>query len=715
MNGKDLDNSRLRSSLKSPVDEEPVVINGIRISDDMIGELGEPLPSKKVNIVPKNKTTPIIRKNPVASKQSKSVKDFPDETFPLSDNESPKIDKKNNDKLSNLINMNLSDDSDEAENSDEGNIDNHLDEILKGKNDIDRFFDSEDEAGEDEAGEDEVGDNFITDNEIQNEKVETNNLQYDINLNKKLDNISAERLRVNISPTPLSPVIPASIVNVDTKVKNSILSVKNLTNRQSSTVKSDTSSPLSSSPKINPTLKSLSGFESVSPAPVTKDKKIVSNNRRGAPSPPATTVVVKPIPRKSTTSAASAAKQQMIKQTSILKDMKTSNEKNSPRGFSPTGHSPKGGSPEYEEAIRSAIQSPERSPLHAVKPRIYKNQNAQVVIPDRKQQVKKDPELLKTQPTRVYQRKNASDPQIDKIEQYSPPRSTYNITTPSRMGPATPSPTLKNLSSAFSPKINSTKRSNKYDDDDDIDFVQLPDKFVPLPTAVAYVSSFDTHFGMKPDFEHMSDIDRHAFLIDMVTALENLYKGYDHVKFETIDTSDRSVAKLEMLYKSWTRLDKKEKIEARVQQYRVYLLVYFFLLELICTYVLKLDADKFTEKQWKNVHIYDKAIYQLADQTMEGFSEGWPPLVVIGVYGVGYLAVYIFFNFLSSMVGDTMANGLQDMLTDYMWGNNVENSGGGGGIATLLSSITKIINNKQKKDDGKKTDEKGRARPKYTE
>ena len=54
---------------------------------------------------------------------------------------------------------------------------------------------------------------------------------------------------------------------------------------------------------------------------------------------------------------------------------------------------------------------------------------------------------------------------------------------------------------------------------------------------------------------------------------------------------DISIETLKILYIRYCRLDKQGKILKKVQRYQIYMLIVFFVMELVCTKVLKIKGE----------------------------------------------------------------------------------------------------------------------------
>jgi hypothetical protein len=224
-----------------------------------------------------------------------------------------------------------------------------------------------------------------------------------------------------------------------------------------------------------------------------------------------------------------------------------------------------------------------------------------------------------------------------------------------------------------------------------------------------------------PDFEAMTFEERHDILMEMSTELENYYDRNKNTIFKPIDADDITTETLKVLYIRYCRLDKQAKIHKKVQRYQIYMLIYFFILELICTKVLKIKASGFTVSSWKSIHVYDPALKALAEKSVAAQAGEIEPYSYLMMHSCGYLALFVFTNYLTEHIGESLAKKVEKMITDFVMSDNADfgTSSGGDMISNLLGMASETINSKDNKNKKKKEPtvklDGDLPRPKYQE
>ena len=262
--------------------------------------------------------------------------------------------------------------------------------------------------------------------------------------------------------------------------------------------------------------------------------------------------------------------------------------------------------------------------------------------------------------------------------------------------------------------------------------IELPKQYIPMATDVRYAHNpiHDTRIDSQiPNYSAMTEGQRTDRLDEFRINFNILRKTYPDIPTTIEDIDPKNLV---MLFRRYKRYVKQLDKDYTAEQYKMMLIFYFIVLDLIATNFFGSSGGKFTMTQIKWLPIYQQSLTELSEEHPGGISTGWPPMVKLAVYGMVNLVIFVVLNYFLARFGPDITEKIHSAIFNVfahgnMGGQGVGSVGSDGSlppppdngsglfgnidISTLISGLGSMMGGNKSQESRKDT----RRGPRYTE
>ena len=211
-----------------------------------------------------------------------------------------------------------------------------------------------------------------------------------------------------------------------------------------------------------------------------------------------------------------------------------------------------------------------------------------------------------------------------------------------------------------------------------IDENQKPLRRITRKRKVKRKKKKDVNGHPMPDYRAMSAEEKARWNADFNVKFGILREAYPEFNIPDFDPG----TPLEIRHQHYDRYVRQIHIDNSVGNYRVYLMILFAGIELFCTKILGLDMSGYTINQLRLMNKYDRLLVELGEKSFISTGSDWPVearIVVMALFnGIIFLVVRLFASYMGPGIGDM----LQNMVNNFLNGDNNADQVKEGGTAT---------------------------------
>ncbi|PCJ29174.1 MAG: hypothetical protein COA94_02370 [Rickettsiales bacterium] len=175
-----------------------------------------------------------------------------------------------------------------------------------------------------------------------------------------------------------------------------------------------------------------------------------------------------------------------------------------------------------------------------------------------------------------------------------------------------------------------------------------------LDLAVKKIEFVDDTHELPKSLEDMSyeeKLDTKNELLVKIRILRKTYPEYDIPMCST-----KCVSEIKKIYDKWLR---QAVVEKNAGDYKIYLVLFWLVIELIGTKVLGLNFSGFTLNQFNLVNKYETLLLELGEKSYSDISAEWSPEVRLIFLSMTNAIIFTIFKYISSSLGVETANAIQ--------------------------------------------------------
>jgi hypothetical protein len=176
----------------------------------------------------------------------------------------------------------------------------------------------------------------------------------------------------------------------------------------------------------------------------------------------------------------------------------------------------------------------------------------------------------------------------------------------------------------------------------------------------------------RPNYKIMSQEEKDKAKMMFISKFDTIKMNYPNWKIMDIPP-DYSLDQIHDLYENYI---KQISISMNSNQWKVYIVIMFLVIEIFGIKVLGLDFRGYTKSQMRNIKQFDRLLIELGEKYYTQKSFNWPIEVKL-IITAGFNAfIFIIAKYLSKYVGnDSIADTIQDMLNGYVEDNLFKETG----------------------------------------
>jgi uncharacterized membrane protein YgcG len=169
---------------------------------------------------------------------------------------------------------------------------------------------------------------------------------------------------------------------------------------------------------------------------------------------------------------------------------------------------------------------------------------------------------------------------------------------------------------------------------------------------------------------------RRAIIVARFSILKTNFPGHKLPEYDIYED-------VEILEKKYDMAVKHILAKVNSSDYKVYLMVYWAVIELLCCKVFKIDISGFTKFQMRRMIRYETLLIQLGEKNYLTFMENWPVEAKLAALSLFHAGVFFVIKMASDYLGpsaETIIEALVDGLgSESKRANSILGGGGGGG------------------------------------
>nr|WIL05121.1 hypothetical protein pmam_82 [Pithovirus mammoth] len=167
-----------------------------------------------------------------------------------------------------------------------------------------------------------------------------------------------------------------------------------------------------------------------------------------------------------------------------------------------------------------------------------------------------------------------------------------------------------------------------------------------------------------PDYSLFSEVQQAAIRAKFDMNLAVIHKTHPGIpKFEKDEP-------LHIIHVKYDRYVRQIYTEKTVIKYKLYLTVFFLIIEALGTRVLGLPVAGFTKDQLDQMIFYDQLLLEMGEKSTSGIGEEWPVEIRIIFFAMVQAVIFILVNVLASFIDPSMIKGIRYQINEMIIGGN---------------------------------------------
>jgi hypothetical protein len=165
-----------------------------------------------------------------------------------------------------------------------------------------------------------------------------------------------------------------------------------------------------------------------------------------------------------------------------------------------------------------------------------------------------------------------------------------------------------------------------------------------------------------PDYTLLTDIEKEALRVKFDLKLQQLQKANPNlVPFGKNEP-------LHIIHVKYDQYVRQAYVEKTVIKYKIYLTIFFLVIEALGTKVLGIPISGYTSDQISQFMFYEQLLLELAERSKSSGGDDWPVEIRIFLYMLYQVVIFMVIRFVSSFLPAETVKDLRAQINDIMVG-----------------------------------------------
>lgn len=165
-----------------------------------------------------------------------------------------------------------------------------------------------------------------------------------------------------------------------------------------------------------------------------------------------------------------------------------------------------------------------------------------------------------------------------------------------------------------------------------------------------------------PDYSILNELEQEALRVKFNLKLEQLQKANPN-----LPPFGREEP-LHIIHVKYDQYVRQAYVEKTVIKYKIFLSIFFLVIEALGTRVLGIPISGYTSDQLSQFIFYEQLLLELAERSKTGGGDEWPVEIRIFLYMIYQVVIFLIIRFVSSFLSPEVVKDLRGQINDLMVG-----------------------------------------------